>query len=388
VLPFLHKACRFLAASVRREQTALWDATSEVWTPAANPAYLVYQGTSMRALTASSILGLLLLAAPASHLSGYQDPGQVQDQGVYRVDVRLVLVDAQVVNKKTHQVVSSLQRDDLQIYEDGVRQQISSFSQDELPLSVVLLFDLTDSVRPVLKPLAAGALAALQHFKSQDEVAVMVYAASTRVIQDFTTDRSLTAAAIDKAGRMKSGEAAFFNEAIYQASGKLSHGTNPNSRRVIIWLTDDVPNIPSEEVKDRYGRSLRGGVLHTEKEAFKELFRTGVVVCTLLMRSEISDQEDSLRDSSKIIGRMLYPPGEVYKYAQASGGEVVESNSRKLPAKLAQLIDDIRMRYSLGYHPSMAKPKGKFCAIKVDLAADVKKTQKDLVVEAKRGYYR
>ncbi|HEY6307636.1 MAG TPA: VWA domain-containing protein [Candidatus Angelobacter sp.] len=342
----------------------------------------------MRALTASSILGLLLLAAPASHLSGYQDAGHAQDPGVYRVNVRLVLVDAQVVNKKTHQVVSSLQRDDLRIYEDGVRQQISSFSQDELPLSVVLLFDLTDSVRPVLKPLAASALAALQHFKPQDEVAVMVYAASTRVIQDFTTDRSLTAAAIDKASRMESGEAAFFNEAIYQASGQLSHGTNPNSRRVIIWLTDDVPNIPSEEVKDRYGRSLRGGVLHTEKEALKELFRTGVVVCTLLMRSEISDQEDSLRDSSKIIGRMLYPPGEVYKYAQASGGEVVESNSRKLPAKLAQLIDDIRTRYSLGYHPSMAKPKGKFCAIKVDLAAEVKKAQKDLVVQAKQGYYR
>lgn len=328
-----------------------------------------------------------LLAEAAPPLPGEQDPGSGQDGGAYRVNVRLVLVDAQVVNKKTRQIVSSLKQDDLEIYEDGVRQQITSFSQDELPLSVVLLFDLTDSVRPVLKPLAAGALAALQHFKPQDEVAVMVYAASTRVIQDFTTDRALAAAAIEKASRMESGEAAFFNEAIYQASGQLSRAAHPNTRRVIIWLTDDVPNIPSEEVKARYGKSL-SGPLHSEKDATRELFLTGTVVCTLLKRSEISESEDSRRDSSKIIGSMLYPPGEVYKYAQASGGLVLESSGNKLKIKLAELIDDIRLRYSLGYHPSSAKPQGKFCAVKVKLAPEIRKSQKDLVVTAKQGYYR
>jgi len=46
---------------------------------------------------------------------------------------------------------------DFRLYENGVLQRISYFSQDELPLSVVFLFDLTDSVRPVLKPLAEGA---------------------------------------------------------------------------------------------------------------------------------------------------------------------------------------------------------------------------------------
>jgi VWFA-related protein len=352
---------------------------------AVNPAYLL-AGNFMRALTIFSIL-CLLLAWPLSRLSGHQDPTPAHGADVFRVNVRVVLVDAQVVNKKTHEIVSTLKKDDLEIYEDGVQQQISSFSQDELPMSVVLLFDLTDSVRPVLKPLAAGALAALQHFKPQDEVAVMVYAASAHVIQDFTTDRALAVAAVEKASRMDSGEAAFFNEAIYQASGQLSRA-KPQSRRVIIWLTDDVPNIPSEEIKTRYGGSLSRGTLHTEKEALKDLFRSGVVVCTLLKRSEVSEQEDTFRDSSKIVGRMLYPPGEVYKYARATGGQVVESSSKKLPEKLAQLIDDIRLRYSLGYHPSVAKPAGRFCAIKVKLAPEAKNAQKNLVVEAKQGYYR
>jgi VWFA-related protein len=340
----------------------------------------------MRIRSVPSMLAALLVVLSASAW-GVQDPGSAPASEAYRVNVRLVLVDALVVNRKTGQALSSLKQNDLQIYEDGVRQQITFFSQDELPLSVVLLFDLTDSVRPVLKRLAEGAVEALQHLKPQDEVAVMVYASSARVIQDFTTDRVLAAGAIDKASRMESGEAAFFNEAIFQAAGQLENSKQQNGRRVIIWLTDDVPNIPSEEIKDRYGRSL-AGPLHTEKDALRELFRTGTVVCTLLKRSDISEAEDARRDSSKIVDSMLYPPGEVYKYARASGGLVLESSGKKLKARLAEMIDDIRLRYSLGYHPSATKPKGKFCAIKVKLAPAVKKSQKNLVVEAKQGYYR
>lgn len=342
----------------------------------------------MRALALFSVLCLLLLSVPSSRSNGLQEQNSSQDGGGYRVNVRLVLVDAQVVSKKTRQVISSLKQDDLRIYEDGVQQQISFFSQDELPLSVVLLFDLTDSVRPVLKPLARGAAEALRHLKPQDEVAVMVYAASTRVVQDFTTDRALATAAIDKASRMESGEAAFFNEAMFQAASQLSRSKNPDSRRVIIWLTDDVPNIPSEEVRARYGKSLGSRVPHTEKEALQELYRTGTSVCTLLKRSEISEQEDSRWSSANIVQRMLYPPGEVSKYAQATGGRVVESSARKMDVRLAELIDDIRVRYSLGYHPSALKPKGKFCIIKVKLAPELKKSYGGLAVEAKQGYFR
>lgn len=308
--------------------------------------------------------------------------------GALRVNVRLVMVDAQVVDKKTHQAIASLQRDDLEVYEDGVRQEITAFSQDALPLSVVLLFDLTDSVRPVLKPLAEGARKALEHLKREDEVAVMAYSSAAHLLQDFTTDRGLAATAIDKASRMESAEAAFFNEAIFQAAEHLERSTAANRRRVIIWLTDDVPNIPSDEVRARYGRDLGKAPLHTEKQALEELYRTGTVVCTLLKRSEISDAEDSRRDAAKIIARMLNPPGEVAKYARASGGEVVESSTKKLPGKLADLIDDLRSRYSLGYRPSLSKQQGKFCTIKVKLAPGARTANHNAVVEARQGYYR
>jgi len=339
----------------------------------------------MRVLTGVSLLCWLLAW---QGLAGVQHSTLIHETDSYRVDVRLVQVDAQVISKKTHQVAGSLRQHDLRVYEDGVQQQISTFSQDELPLSVVLLVDLTDTVRPVLQALSQGAQQALQHLKPQDEVAVMVYSASTYLLQSFTTDRSLAAAAIDKAAHLGSQEAAFFNEAVFQAGWYLPAAKNPDSRRVILWFTDNVPNTPSPELKARAGRSLSGKELHTEKQALEQLFRTGTVVCALLKRSPLSDQHDMGYHSEMAVDRRLYPPGDVHQYARATGGLVVESSGKTVPAKLAELIDDLRLRYTLGYRPSVAKPQGTFCTIKVELAPEVKKLQKDLVVEARQGYYR
>jgi hypothetical protein len=111
------------------------------------------------------------------------------------------------------------------------------------------------------------------------------------------------------------------------------------------------------------------------------------VVCSLLKQSELSvSGESGLR--AKPAEVMLHPPGEVYKYASATGGQVIEFKKKELNEKLALLIDDLRLRYSLGYHPSGQKPKGKYCAIKVRLTPEARKTLGNVVVESRQGYYR
>jgi len=335
---------------------------------------------------------LMFLAAATSILLPYlvADGQSPKDEkaATFRLDVRVVQVDTQVVDKKSRHAATSLKQDDFQVLEDNVPQKISSFSQDTMPLSVVLLFDLTDSVRPVLKSLAEGALEALQHLKPEDEVTVMVYAASAQVLQEATTNRALAVAAIEKASRMESAEAAFFNEGIFQAAEQLTKGKNPSSRRVIIWLTDDVPNVPSEDsVPLRYRRSLNGAMPHTQAEAVQHLLRTNTVVCSLVKQSDLSASGES-ELMSEPAERMLHPPGEVYKYASITGGQVIEFKKKELKEKLALLIDDLRMRYTLGYHPSAQKPKGKYCAIKVKLTPETKKAVGNVVVEARQGYYR
>jgi len=320
------------------------------------------------------VFGVLLSGTLSAFAYGQQS---LPDDQVIRVSVELVQVDAQVLLKKTHRPVGSLSKDDFQLYEDGVEQPIAEVSRDQLPLSAVLLFDLTDSVRPVLKPLAAGALAALEHLKPEDEVAVMVYAAKSQLLQDFTTDRPLAVAAIEKASKMDSDEAAFFNEAVFQAAALLGKAKNPKSRRTIIWLTDNVPNIPTDDP-------------HTESDAFHEVFETGAVISALLDRSPLSDIGIVAYSKNPLFThfRRMDPPGDVYRYAGRTGGEVMRANKAAITTKLAQLIDEIRTRYTIGYYPSAKQPKGKFCQIKLQIKPETQKREGKMLVRTKLGYYR
>ncbi len=67
-------------------------------------------------------------------------------------------------------------------------------------------------------------------------------------------------AAIQKASEMQSADAALFNEAIFEAAEHLGKTTNPRSRKRLLWLTENVPNIPSDKVR-------------SEQEAFREGLR-------------------------------------------------------------------------------------------------------------------
>lgn len=340
----------------------------------------------------SILRGIAILCVALGLAPGAFAQGSVQAATVPRlkVNAELVLVDAQVLEKKSGQPVESLGRGDFQVYEDGVEQRVSFLSRDEMPLSVVFLFDLTDSVRPVLGPLAQGALEALGHLKPEDEVAVMVYAASAKLLQGFTRDRSLAAAAIERSSRMKSKEAAFFNEGIFQAARETGNAPDAHSRRVIIWLTDNVPNIPSEDIQRKYGKSVTEGALHTEKDALRELFETDGTVCVILDRSEMSDEMEAIHsdDAEQFFMRRRYPPGDVNHYADETGGIVVGSSKKDVSVKLGGLIDAIRARYTLGYAPTVREPAGKFCRIKVRLASEVMQREGKLIVRATQGYYR
>jgi VWFA-related protein len=322
--------------------------------------------------------------------TGYQRAlAQAQpDDDVIRVNTDLVVIDAQVLQKKTGRIVSSLRREDFQIYEDGVKQEITFFSQDKLPLSVILLFDLTETVRPVLKPLASGALQALQHLKPVDEVAVMVYAASTIVVQDFTTDRQLITSAIDRAGKMELNEPAFFNEGVFQAAAQSRKATLPSSRRVIIWLTDNQPNLPSGWMRKM--TSIPAGELHSEKAAFRELFESDTMVAGLVERSTMSVLVDIFAKKNPAFWPMYKhnPPGDVYKYAKQTGGEVLAANKEEVSRKLAELIDHIRTRYTFGYRPSREQPTGAFCKIKLKIAPSIEKREGKVVIRTRSGYYR
>src|SRR5437879_509337 len=136
------------------------------------------------------LLSFLLIAS----LSGVFSQGLAQEReaiDVVKVNTDLVVFDAQVIDKKTKRVIGDLTKEDFELSDNGARQRISYFSRDELPLSIMLLLDVSGSVRPILHQIRNGALNALQRLKPEDRVAVMAFANTSRLAQDFTSDRKL-----------------------------------------------------------------------------------------------------------------------------------------------------------------------------------------------------
>jgi len=312
----------------------------------------------------------------------------------FRATSELVLVDVQVIHKKTNTAFGELQAKDFDLSEEGVPQKILFLGRDQLPLSVILLFDLTRSERRDLGHLAAGARGALAHLNPEDEVAVMVYAASARLIDGFTLDRERTAAAIARAATMKSDDAAFFNEAMYQAAVQLANSGNPSGRRVILWLTDNLPNLPTNYMLQGHDEGLGGTLPHTEEQAIHKLHDSSTVVMPLLVKDRLyiwgewivsNDRREYAREHPNSED---YPPGEARKYAELTGGFAFELRGKKVEDRLAEVIDSIRTRYTIGYRPAEIKPPGTFCRLKVALAPGAPLRPQEWRVLARAGYYR
>src|SRR5262245_31619140 len=127
------------------------------------------------------VTGALALAAGAA---------LAQTGQPFRVTSDLVVLDAQVLDRKTGAAVAGLTGGDFTILEDGIPQRITHFSQDQIPLSLVLAVDCSTSVLPVLAQIHQGALHALEALKPEDEVAVVAFGVRAEVIQGFSRDRA------------------------------------------------------------------------------------------------------------------------------------------------------------------------------------------------------
>jgi VWFA-related protein len=308
-----------------------------------------------------------------------------------RVSSQLVLIDALVENEKTGDPVGNLEKEDFQVLEDGQPQTISYFSHDQLPLSVVFLFDLTETVQPTLKPLAQGAYQILQHLKPQDEVSIMVFSSHTELLQGFTTDRGLASAAIERASEMKSTEGTFIHEDMYEAIDQASKSTVPESRRVMVWLTDGTANFENSLTQKAIGQQSPAH-LHTKEEATTKLLHSGVVVAALIDRSAKTDAFMAVTDISPLSfiagGRI----GDINKYADATGGPVLKSSKKEITARLSELLDQLRERYTLGYKPSTEKAPGSFCKLEVSLTSLAyqhgNSRKREILVRSRHGYYR
>jgi VWFA-related protein len=303
---------------------------------------------------------VILLCGAASAFAQTPEPEEP-----VRVSTELVIVDTQVSRHSDGKLVGGLKPEDFTLEENGVAQDVTFFSQDKLKLSVVLLFDLTDTSQPVLKRLATGALEALAHFKPEDEIAVAAYSSRIMVLQQFTRDRIAIFDAIVNASQMDAPEQfALFNEAVWLTADFMQAAATPKQRRVILWLSDNLPNKPTRAA-------------HTEKEALDQLFENDISVFGVMMQTK----EGKLID---FVGRPK-GSGNMFTYAEQTGGEIIKAEKENVSERLGEIIDRMRARYALGYVST--NTGAGFRNIRVTLKPEVEQRIGKITLRGKAGYF-
>lgn len=308
--------------------------------------------TNPRRYTTFAIAVTLLIFSEA--LSQEKEPVDV-----IKVNTDLVVFDVQVIDKKTKGIISNLTETDFVIADRGVKQTINYFSHDELPLSIIFVIDVSDSVRPFINRIRDGAVDALRHLKTDDQIAVLAFATSSELIQDFSLDRDVVARSIDSTIKNERlGQKTGFAAALDNAAVKLLDSP-PRNRSVIIVVTDNFFSTSA----------------YQEKLILTDLFQSGAAVYGLIVNG--SNPVAGLRTG-------VYPGIE--RYVNQTGGEIVNADTHDVAAKLTLLIEHLRLRYAIGFRPTDRAADDKFRTVEIKLAAPGR-NRENIMVLTRRGYY-
>jgi VWFA-related protein len=184
---------------------------------------------------------LFTLQAFAQNSVGQSKNNSDKDNGavVFKSDVSLSRVDVQVFDRDGH-AVTGLQANDFVLRLNGKKLPIHNFVSESMPIDILLLLDVSGSMRPHVERIAAAAGEALKVLADKDRVAIMVFDTNTHVKLPFRSDHSDIVGALNHVLRSEDfGGGTRITRALVRAADYVHDNARPDARRAIVILTDD-----------------------------------------------------------------------------------------------------------------------------------------------------
>ncbi len=327
----------------------------------------------------------LLLAGPAPALPAQQPPNQPQAQApsltvdsdpvrspdgapaarrslqkegegyVLHTEVDEVVLNCTVLEGT--QLVPDLKKQDFQVFEDGVPQTIISFQHTDLPVSIALVVDNSGSMSHKRPSVNKSALDLIQASNPRDEAFVVNFSDEAFIDQDFTSDVSKLREGLSHIEAR--GGTALYDAVAASADKLVADARHP--KQVLILITDGEDNASSLNLEQTVRRvqQLSGPVIYSIGLLFGD---------EDMSRSEARNARHALQTLSTETGGIAFFPKNI--------GEIDQ-----IAAEVAQ---DIRNQYTLGYHST--KPTSEPGFRRVEVVAKAKGHGK-LTVRTRTGYF-
>jgi Ca-activated chloride channel homolog len=298
------------------------------------------------------LLVLLLIAATAAMSSAEaQDP--TSGAAVrFSANVDLVTLPITVRDAKGTPV-SGLQRQDFEVYENGVRQSIRIFRHEDISVTVGLVIDHSGSMRPKMTEVIAAARTFVKSSNPEDEMFVVTF--NERVFPSFVgavhfTNRFDQLDSVIRKAPL-GGQTALY-DAVFEALEQVGLGSR--EKKALIVISDGGDNASA----------------HTLAEVLKLAGRSTAVIYAI----GVFDSDDPDRNP-EILRRLAHATGgEAYFPALPDG----------IIATCEGIARDMRSQYLIGYVPSPAAQQAGYRTIRVTAHAAARGK---LSVRTRAGYF-
>jgi Ca-activated chloride channel family protein len=301
---------------------------------------------------------LALIYPAAAQTRGTQNPSandQQSQEPTFRVNVRLVNVFTTVTDSRGAPV-ANLTRNDFRVLEDGVQQSISVFDKEsELPLSIVLEVDTSESTRRDIKLEIASAKRFVHSImRPVDRLSVFQITENVDQLTRFTSDVKYIDRGIES---LTSGAGTSLYDAIFLGADSL---VDRQGRKVMVLITD-------------------GGdtTSHTDyANALRRAQQAEAIVYSIIVVPVEADAGRNLGGEHALI-QISHDTGGKYYYA---------SGLNDLDEAFQQISEELRTQYLLAYYPNRQVADSPFRRITVEV------TKKDAdgqpyQVRHRAGYY-
>ncbi len=278
-------------------------------------------------------LGILLGLAIAAGAAGVQ-----QERTAFRSDSYLVLIRATVLDP-AHRPVRGLTSDQFRLFQDKMQQSVAFFSEEEVPLALAIVLDVSGSMRNKISGARQALRAILATSNPTDEFCLITFADQAEVSVLWASDEAQIAANATKAhpeGRTS------LLDAIHLALDQTKQAAN--ARRAVVILSDG---------GDNHSRYREREIAAALEEADLQIYAVDMQESPYL-----TDRSAEELEGPGLLERLCGRAGGRYFHAQ---------NSRELASVADRISKELRSVYLLGFVPPKGADEGRFHSVQLKL---------------------
>lgn len=286
--------------------------------------------------------------------TGQQKPGQ-ELTGPLIVNTDLITFTVTVTDTYGR-FVSGLNKSAFTVLDEKKPQEITYFSDDDSPVSVGVIFDVSGSMSGDKVKRARDALSKfIQTSHNSDEYFLIAFNSRAQLLLDKTRDGN---SVLDKLTFVNTRNNTALYDACYLGVEKVQRGTHP--KRALLLISDG---------QDNNSRYTFNELRRLLKESDVVLYGIGIL---------------SGSDAGSALG--MEGQGILDELANVSGGKAFFPRSAaEMDDIFEQIALELRHQYSIGYKPSNFTNDGKWRKVKVKVTPP--RGLPRLFVRSKEGYY-